>query len=488
MKALGSSLRHLRKILPGRLYLLRGTALVAVTLACGGCQVSFNWPNFKEVFARDAAAGPTPTSPVDPETKPVDSSVNAAALAEVKTAASAAAKAAFAAGAHTEASNESALAAVANTAFADALAAGSAPPIVATATVKADVAAALAAGISDAMIATRPASEIDPTNLAVMAGIAAAANEAGYFTDLDTVTGKLAAAVAEAKAAAAAVQRAADAAKVAAKVAADAANAAAAAIASDPASASIIIGQVVRAHPAHAGVIVNRAILASPRSAVVIYAAAVAAAPQAHPVIAAAAIAAAPSDLVAAIHTAETMWRNSSVATAASAGAASGGTSTNVSGTLTSPGGGFATAPAPQSQSGGGGIQGSFIIKGLEFATVKVLYATDRKPLMAFADWKQKFDPKDAKLAYYGGDRDDRSKDLRYGRCFVSMPISHKKGDMERPRPWMFEEGKLDQHILLRGITELNKGGLQQEITTMSQGGRDTFIFTTVPQHRDKPS
>ncbi len=142
------------------------------------------------------------------------------------------------------------------------------------------------------------------------------------------------------------------------------------------------------------------------------------------------------------------------------------------------------TQGAPSSGSGGGGSGGfpsPFTVKNREFATVKVLYGTDRTPVLPLREWREKLPMEGSDFLFFGPDRDKTITGLRYGRCFVSIPQRHVLGEMERPG--LLSRESIVKHVMLRGITELKPGDFENELGTHTRPdpgqttGKDAFIF-----------
>ncbi len=152
-------------------------------------------------------------------------------------------------------------------------------------------------------------------------------------------------------------------------------------------------------------------------------------------------------------------------------------------------------ATSAQASSAGGPPAGKidlgFILRNREFATLKVLYGTERKRTMPYEEWRKQFDPaKDStKPEFYGRERDDVKSEFHYGRCYVSIPTGtetlpvHRKGKIERPGTFASE--KIQSHFMLRGITELSEDLFKKDIVQLTlpdpargfPNGKDAFIF-----------
>jgi esterase/lipase superfamily enzyme len=99
------------------------------------------------------------------------------------------------------------------------------------------------------------------------------------------------------------------------------------------------------------------------------------------------------------------------------------------------------------------------------FVTVPVFYATDRART-------GNTEPNDC----FGGGRGE----LELGKCSVSIPLSHKVGEIERPHWWKlsFAENQAD-HVMVISVDNLGPDGFYNGIKDKVAGspGKDAFIF-----------
>ncbi|MEY2880596.1 MAG: hypothetical protein RLZZ15_2976 [Verrucomicrobiota bacterium] len=279
---------------------MRRALLVALSVACGGCQ-NFG-PKMKEVFAWE----PNPKLEMLPDSAGPAGGIPVAleSLTEASfTAAKAAYDASIAGGKRGEPTDRAGVATAVAAALGAALEADSPPTIPASAENSAKIADAIAAGITRAASDARGASAAEITDTeaakaafsadivtsAVTAGIAAAANKFGYVTSAEAIASSSLLIVATQAAAA--------------KAAADAKAAAAAAVAAKAAEVAFAakVTADVSANPADAAAIVTTALKAKPGSFLAIVSAAVAAAPVAAEQIVAAAVGFLPNQQAAII-------------------------------------------------------------------------------------------------------------------------------------------------------------------------------------------
>lgn len=99
------------------------------------------------------------------------------------------------------------------------------------------------------------------------------------------------------------------------------------------------------------------------------------------------------------------------------------------------------------------------------FVEVPVWYATDRKRTGGYApaDW-------------YGGD----CGTLTYGRIEVSIPDSHEKGKLEKPRLWRLQfRANPEKHVVVLALTELGLPAWQTELSAALARcpARDVLLF-----------
>lgn len=106
------------------------------------------------------------------------------------------------------------------------------------------------------------------------------------------------------------------------------------------------------------------------------------------------------------------------------------------------------------------------------YATLKVYYGTNRTPNY-LAENPRQLSPDE----YFGI---DLWRELSYGSCEVSIPETHKYGEIERPNIWKFEfREDPEKHIVLQSVTPATEGTTLAEISRDVQQSRrqQAFVF-----------
>lgn len=104
------------------------------------------------------------------------------------------------------------------------------------------------------------------------------------------------------------------------------------------------------------------------------------------------------------------------------------------------------------------------VTKNKDFIEIPVSFATDRN------------DTKDADL----NDRFGRKRgELQYGRTVVSIPYTHKLGEIERPSYWKLEFSEdPTKHVMLQSIKMQQKDEyFKQMAERIAKNGKSTFLF-----------
>ena len=118
--------------------------------------------------------------------------------------------------------------------------------------------------------------------------------------------------------------------------------------------------------------------------------------------------------------------------------------------------------------------RGSGVVKDKRepFVTVRVYYATDRKPIDNCAHG-------DRRTVDFGPDRDTEGS-MRYGTCEVTVPASHRIGRLESPKWWRFEFRPDDsKHIILRETELTGESDFLKNVSRSVSASptRDVFVF-----------
>lgn len=102
--------------------------------------------------------------------------------------------------------------------------------------------------------------------------------------------------------------------------------------------------------------------------------------------------------------------------------------------------------------------------KNKDFIEIPVSFATDRNNTKE-GDLNKRFGKKRAKL--------------QYGRCVVSIPYTHKLGEIERPSYWRLEFNENpEKHVMLQSITMQEKEEyFKQMAERIAKNGKSTFLF-----------
>lgn len=102
--------------------------------------------------------------------------------------------------------------------------------------------------------------------------------------------------------------------------------------------------------------------------------------------------------------------------------------------------------------------------KNKDFIEIPVSFATDRNNTQN-TDLNKRFGKKRAKL--------------QYGRCVVSIPYTHKLGEIERPSYWRLEFNENpEKHVMLQSITMQEKEEyFKQMAERIAKNGKSTFLF-----------
>lgn len=103
------------------------------------------------------------------------------------------------------------------------------------------------------------------------------------------------------------------------------------------------------------------------------------------------------------------------------------------------------------------------------FTAVQVYYATDREPIIKPGQRVRDFGP--------GRDPDGV---LRYGICEVTVPASHRMGNLESPKWWRFEfRPDPAKHITLRDLASIDEYGFFESVagTVAKAPKQDAFVF-----------
>jgi esterase/lipase superfamily enzyme len=99
------------------------------------------------------------------------------------------------------------------------------------------------------------------------------------------------------------------------------------------------------------------------------------------------------------------------------------------------------------------------------YALVPVFYATDRN-----------FRAGQIPAEQYGADRSS----VTYGTCLVSIPKTHKVGELERPSVWKLEFCEdPKKHVVLQGVTALDSAAYfaQLQGRVRASKGKNAFVF-----------
>ena len=483
--------------------------LAALSLAAGGCQSLA--PDSKPVFAQ----GPNPSPQGDEYPELVGG--RDAALRCIEEASRSAAEAGYAAATAVSARGEpvdyAGITSAAAAAFSASLKDSKPPSISPDSAASAAIAEAIAKGLTRAALAARRPSVAETTDpeaakiayasdavtAALASGAAAAASKLGYPTGPEAIASSASKIVAiKAAGAAQAQQAAADAASRAQQAAADAASRAqqaaadaaltaelATAVAKEAAAAapnhsqiSSIVSVKVSARPDLAAPLVSAAVSAAPSAAEDIVRGAVRGASQQLGQIFTAAHSAAPQISVTVLEavakeTITAMIQSGEIPAMAPNPAATAGSNQNY----------VTTAPTLSGPAGGWGGGPTISIYQAKSTKVRVLYATDRKPLpgMDFTKWRELLLKEGSEKDLYYGPDPEMDTTLHYGICTVSVPPKHVFAKLERPG--MFEQESEAKHFMIQGILELDKTGMLKAVTRMAEpdgdhpDGKDAFIF-----------
>ena len=102
--------------------------------------------------------------------------------------------------------------------------------------------------------------------------------------------------------------------------------------------------------------------------------------------------------------------------------------------------------------------------KNKDYIEIPVSFATDRN------------DTKDSDLnERFGGKR----AELQYGRTIVSIPYTHKLGEIERPSYWRLEFSEdPKKHVMMQSLQKQNKDDFFNQMKArIAQNGKSTFLF-----------
>lgn len=99
------------------------------------------------------------------------------------------------------------------------------------------------------------------------------------------------------------------------------------------------------------------------------------------------------------------------------------------------------------------------------FKVVRVHYATDRRPT-----------GKSLPAEHFGGDRGT----LSYGTCDVSIPLSHKPGELESPSIWRLEfRADTGKHVVLQTVAPQERSAFFKDLAdrVRQAAGNKAFVF-----------
>lgn len=99
-----------------------------------------------------------------------------------------------------------------------------------------------------------------------------------------------------------------------------------------------------------------------------------------------------------------------------------------------------------------------------DYIEIPVSFATDRN------------DTKDSDLnERFGGER----AELQYGRTIVSIPYTHKLGEIERPSYWKLEFSEdPKKHVMMQSLQKQNKDDFFNQMKErIAKNGKSTFLF-----------
>ncbi|GFO63256.1 alpha/beta hydrolase [Geomonas paludis] len=103
-------------------------------------------------------------------------------------------------------------------------------------------------------------------------------------------------------------------------------------------------------------------------------------------------------------------------------------------------------------------------VRGVQrFVTVPLYFSTNRKPLAPVKG-----------TAQYGAERDAK---LHYGKCEVTIPVSHVPGELEGPSTLLLElSADPEKHIILKDARELGEQEFYRQLKAEA-GPRDILLF-----------